>query len=207
MENGTNCIVEPFASGERIRKCRKMRGLSVIQLCERIELLPDNHGKRRSEKQINYLESGARKLSIEYATLLSQALQVRVEYLLLKDDYMTGHDMLCASLDKMEEHAKILHSLIRLIVKNQGFDIEMIDLERGDKALPANMGVSESLYYVFKTGDEVIAHLSLEDYSKLRDEIYHYSYYLVEKYRETQEKRLIKPYKMVKKQKGGERNG
>lgn len=207
MKRGTNDIAERFETGKRIKECRKLRGLSVEQLCERIESLPDNHGKRRSEKQIRYLESGARSLSFEYATLIAQALQVRAEYLLLEDNYVTGHDVLCAGLDKMEEHAKILHALIRLVAKNQGFDVEMIDLERGELSLPADMMEVEPIYYVFKAGGKIIAHLSLDDYTKLRDEIYHYSYYLVEGYRKRQEKLLMKPYEMVKKQKDGGKNG
>ena len=55
---------------------------------------------------------------------------------------------------------------------------------------------------MFKKDGLVVAHLSLLDYTKLRDEIYHYSYYLVEKYCNKQEKLLVEPYAMEPKRKG-----
>lgn len=205
MEKVTNDVEELFDTpGNRVRKCRKLRDLSMEQLSEKIELLPDNRGKRRSEKQISYIESGARPLSMEYATLIAQVLQVRVEYLLLKDNHMTEHDKFCASLDKMEESAKVIHSVIRLAANSQGCDIEMVDQTADEQIVPVE---TDSLYYAFKKGGLVVAHLPLSDYTKLRDEIYHYSYYLVEKYRIKQEKQLAMPYEIESKRKGGRENG
>lgn len=202
MAKVTDSDKNRFKTGDRIKECRKLRGLSQAQLIEKIELLPDNHGKDRNEKQIAYLESGARTLSLEYATLIAQALQVRAEYLLLKDDYMTENDKFCASLDRMEESAKILHSVIRLAANSQGCDIESVDLTEDDDPVLVE---TDSLYYVFKKDGMVIAHLSLMDYSKLRNEIYHYSCYLVEKYCKQQETQLVEPYAMEKT--GGRNNG
>lgn len=79
--------------GKRVKNCRKRYGLSRDQLVQRIEALPANCGKDRSTKQIEYIENGTRKLSNDYALLISQALGVRVEYLLLKDDFMTDTEM------------------------------------------------------------------------------------------------------------------
>lgn len=78
-----------FEMGERVKKCRKHFGLSREQLVQKIEALPENCGKDRSVKQIEYIENGIRRLSDNYAMLISRALGVRVEYLKLEDDAMT----------------------------------------------------------------------------------------------------------------------
>ena len=82
-----------FLMGKRLKECRIACGLSQEQLIEAVMKLPDNRGKERSEKQISYLENGTRPISVEYASLLAQVLNVRVEYLLLKDDFRTEHEM------------------------------------------------------------------------------------------------------------------
>lgn len=176
--------------GDRVKELLREHKMKQIELADKIHVTPEH---------LNAILNGKRSLTLEHARFIAKLFDVQLEWVMGFSDFKTANDQFCASLDKMEEHAKILHSLIRFVVNSQGFDIEMIDLEKGEKALPVNMEVSESLYYVFKDRDEVIAHLSIEDYSKLRDEIYHYSYYLVEKYRKTQEKLLIKHYKMEKK--------
>lgn len=62
--------------GKRVAECRKEMGYSQEQLIEEIIALPENNGKPRNEKQISYIESGSRTLSIEYAHLIAKVLHV-----------------------------------------------------------------------------------------------------------------------------------
>lgn len=109
-----------FLTGERLRKCREICGLSRAQLIEKIENLKDNHGKIRSEKHLSYLENGTRALSVEYAELLAQALNVRSEYLLLKDDFRTETDRIAASVGM--RHSR--NDLIVEILRCHGYGVE-----------------------------------------------------------------------------------
>jgi len=114
MEVGTQTRKDMFEAGKRLRQCREMRGLSRAKLIEAVELLPDNHGKSRSEKQLSYLENGARSLSMEYASLLAQALHIRVEYLLLKDDYKTEIERIGACVTNRNEKRDLIIELMKL---------------------------------------------------------------------------------------------
>lgn len=75
--------------GERVRLCRLSKGLTLEQLAEKVEALPSNNERARSSRHIGYVERGERTLSLEWACLLAEALDVRVEYLLCKDDFQT----------------------------------------------------------------------------------------------------------------------
>lgn len=194
----------PDTPGGRLKELRAERHLSQAELAEEIGLMQTSRTRTCSEKQIGYIERNERPMSSEYARLFSRFFGIRVQYLLCDDNYMTEHDKLCASLDRMEESARILHNVIRLAANSQGCEIEMLDITADNQPVPIE---SDSIYYVFKRDGLVTAHLSLSDYSRLRDEIYHYSYYLVEKYCNRQEKQLIEPYAMEPKQKGGRKNG
>lgn len=114
MGIGTQTKEEMFEAGKRVKECRLLRGLSREELIEKIELLPDNRGKNRSEKQLSYIETGVRKLSKEYAFLLSQALNIRVEYFLLKDDYKTEIERIGASTTNRNEKQELILDLIKL---------------------------------------------------------------------------------------------
>ena len=103
-----------FLMGKRLKECRIACGLSQEQLIEAVMKLPDNRGKERSEKQISYLENGTRPISVEYASLLAQVLNVRVEYLLLKDDFRTEHEMFVN------------------LIKLHGYDIQEVDLSESN---------------------------------------------------------------------------
>ena len=80
--NSTNSKEYMLRCGERVKKCREKAGLSQEELSAAIESLPENNGKTRSDKQISYIECGQRRLSFEYARLISQVLNVDVDYLL-----------------------------------------------------------------------------------------------------------------------------
>jgi transcriptional regulator with XRE-family HTH domain len=98
MDDVTQKRLSDVEIGERLKICRKKRGLTHMQLCELIYALPDNNGKARNEKQIGYIENGNRPLSLEYAHLLSQALSVRYEYLMGWDDYETEANFLLSKM-------------------------------------------------------------------------------------------------------------
>ena len=117
-----------FLMGKRLKECRIACGLSQEQLIDAVMKLPDNRGKERSEKQISYLENGTRPISVEYASLLAQVLNVRVEYLLLKDDFRTEHEM-------FEDGLRGLHNVYSNIVnlsKLHGYDIQEVDLSESN---------------------------------------------------------------------------
>lgn len=127
---------EMFEAGKRVKECRLLRGLSREELVEKIELLPDNHGKDRSVKQLSYIETGARKLSKEYAFLLSQALNIRVEYFLLKDNYKTEIERIGASTTNRNEKRGLILDLIKLHfyeVKDATQEMPIKTDDRGNK--------------------------------------------------------------------------
>lgn len=114
MGNRTKNDESMFEVGKRLRECREWRGLSRDELVKRVEALPDNKGKTRSVKQISYIENGTRQLSSEYALLLSQALNIRMEYLLLKDEYRTEIERIGAHATNRNEKRELVAELIKL---------------------------------------------------------------------------------------------
>jgi len=92
MGNGTSNNKNMFLIGNRLRETREQRGFTRAQLVSAIELLPANNSKTRSEKQIAYIENGTRPLSADYAQLIAEVLNVRVDYLMYKDDFQTEAD-------------------------------------------------------------------------------------------------------------------
>lgn len=116
-----------FLMGQRLKECRDIRGLSQDQLAEAVEKLSDNRGKTRSAKHISYLENGVRAMSVEYANLLAQALNIRPEYLLLKDDFKTESERIHALT--FGEHE--VYDLIIEVMKLHGYKIvaETFDYE------------------------------------------------------------------------------
>jgi DNA-binding helix-turn-helix protein len=133
--------------GKRLKECRTACGLSQEQLIDAVMKLPDNRGKERSEKQISYLENGTRPISVEYASLLAQVLNVRVEYLLLKDDFRTEHEM-------FEDGLRGLHnaySNIVNLIKLHGYDIQEVDLSesRGRRTfLQTGVDITAEVWYI-----------------------------------------------------------
>lgn len=57
---------------------------------------------------------------MEYASLLAQVLNVRVEYLLLKDDFRTEHEMFENGLSGLHD----VYSNIVNLIKLHGYDIK-----------------------------------------------------------------------------------
>ncbi len=114
MRKVTQVNPEWFAVGQQVKKCREFRGLSHDELTDRIELLPENNGKIRSPKQLSYIENGVRQLSSEYAFLIAKALNVRVEYLLLKDDFKTEGERVSAIIENKFSRPEMIEKLIKL---------------------------------------------------------------------------------------------
>ena len=123
MKIGTENVDDMFEAGRRLKECRKWRGMSREKLIECVEALPDNKGKTRSPKQISYIENGTRPLSSEYAFLLAQALNIRVEYLLLKDKYRTEEDRIHSYVTG--EHDK--HDLIISLLKLHNYNVTVTE--------------------------------------------------------------------------------
>lgn len=126
MGNVTKSSEYMFAQGNRLRECRKLRGLTREQLIAAVEQLPSNNGKTRSEKQIGYIENGSRPLSMEYAHLLAEVLQVRVEYLLLKDNFKTEYDRVAASVGKQHDAYNHITALFSI----HGYSFSDVDLSK-----------------------------------------------------------------------------
>ena len=166
MINGTSDKENMLMAGERLKECRELRGITQEKLAELIELLPGNNGKVRSAKQISYLENGTRAISMEYAVLLSQALHVRIEYLLLKDDYKTDIERIGASATTRNKKWDAILSLIRL----HGYIIDDATRE-----FPAKVDESGEEYWETKmsisTPKGGIRYFSSEEFMKLLTDI------------------------------------
>ncbi len=98
-------------SGERIRKQRKLLGLTQEKLAENIKITPSFYSQ---------IESGARKAGINTFVNLSQELSLSLDYILGNNVQPTSVD----SLDKTEY--KILHHLKKLSPKEKDFVLDII---------------------------------------------------------------------------------
>lgn len=145
-----------LTSGERLKNCRKDNGLTQKQLAEQIYSNSDSSSATGSEKQIGFLENNAREMSDKYAKVLSQALSVRYEYLLLYDNYRTVEE-----LRKAEKAAyNGIDTLLEFIASQQ-------------KAIISDPS-SGCNHAIFKEGKE-IGSLSWVQYEKLREDIFAFS--------------------------------
>lgn len=167
MGFGTEQSVDMFEVGRRLRECRELRGLSRDKLVERVEALAENGGKTRSVKQISYIENGTRKLSNEYALLLSRALNIRIEYLLLQDSYRTEGDRIGAIVSGTNKVYDLITELIKLhgyeIVADT-FDWEPLEEENGNKFRKVHYGIKST-----ETG--ACAYIGYSKINSLIDEI------------------------------------
>lgn len=130
-------------AGKRLAECRKKRDLSQEELVEKIMLLPENNGKERNEKQISFIETGKRSISLEYARLLSKVLNCRVEYLLLEDDFETESDRI---QDIIGQHTDAVSMIMQIALLN-GFEVskQMIDTELKHIRFPSDLTDDELL--------------------------------------------------------------
>lgn len=112
-------------TGSRIRECREMQNLSREELAEKIYLLPSNNGKSRSEKHLQYLETGARHASPEYLSLIAEALGVRQKYLQGRDPYRTEEERATAQRRDAE----------RMASEQRQLDMELYKIDLHDDEL------------------------------------------------------------------------
>lgn len=100
--------------GKRVKECREAAGYTQPELAEAIEALPENNGKTRSDKHISAVERGERRLSIEYARLISKVLKVDEDYLLCKSDHKTFQDWLGAIREEDEKMTKSVLYMLKV---------------------------------------------------------------------------------------------
>lgn len=168
MMFGTEQGGDMFEVGRRLRECREWRGLSRDKLVERVEALSENGGKTRSVKQISYIENGTRKLSNEYALLLSRALNIRIEYLLLQDGYRTESDR----IDAISSGTHEVYDLITELIKLHGYEIvaDTFDYEPLEK--DENGREYRNVHFGIKsTEDYACAYIGQNEINRLIDEI------------------------------------
>lgn len=168
MVFGTEQGGNMFEVGRRLRECREWRGLSRDNLVERVEALPENGGKTRSVKQISYIENGTRKLSNEYALLLSRALNIRIEYLLLQDSYRTDGDR----IDAISSGTHEVHDLITELIKLHGYEIvaDTFDYEPLEK--DENGNKFRKVHYGIKSAETgACAYIGHSEIDRIFDEI------------------------------------
>lgn len=103
-----------IAAGERLRECRTDAHLSQEELSNKVYEHPDNGFKKRSPKQIGYIERGERMASPEYAALLAKVLGVNMRYLTLEEDFKTDGERISAIVGKQYERRDLISSLIAL---------------------------------------------------------------------------------------------
>ncbi len=104
--------------GKRVKECREERGYTQAELIEKIEHLPENNGKTRNEKHLSAVERGERRLSIEYARLISRVLKVREDYLLGYGDFKTGSaETISHITDSMEKYR-----CIKYLIRGMGYE-------------------------------------------------------------------------------------
>lgn len=177
MENVTNNPWFNVPSGERLKICRKRMNLTHLQLMDKVRELPENNGKERNEKQIGYIESGKRQMSAEYARLFAKILGVQPSFLLCETDFETEFARFEATLDNMERSAKVLHAVIQYVTNSKGYEIELVDNRTNKEEFSSD---ASQFYYAIKQKGSPVAYCSLEEYSSLRREIFHYTSYLLD---------------------------
>lgn len=100
--------------GKRVKECREAAGYTQSELSATLETLPENNGKIRNEKHISAVERGERRLSIEYARLISKVLNVREEYLLCQDNFKTKQQKQKSFFGGLTNINQLLLSLLKI---------------------------------------------------------------------------------------------
>lgn len=122
MKNITQNTKNMLIAGERLKKLRTQANLTQEKLCEIINNLPENK-KERSYHQISQMENGKREISLEYAYLLSKALNVNQEYLLLESNYATDKERISAICHNTTDKLELCTSLI----EKMGYKIKTME--------------------------------------------------------------------------------
>ena len=179
--------------GRRVKAIRKQLGLTQEQLAEKLEVTPN---------YLSMIETGKKPLSIRIAKKLASLTWtegtkenppdcVRPAWIMGEDDFKTHSDEINAICDRGFQRAKILHSVISAIADDKGYSLKHFHKE----SAPDGMILLRDCYAVVENG-LVIALIPMDDYFNLRNEIAHYSAYLVNGLLERQKGQCIIPFEM-----------
>jgi transcriptional regulator with XRE-family HTH domain len=96
------------AVGERIRNCRRDKGLTQCELAERLDYA--------SERQLQRIESGETSCSVDKLMEIAQVLGVSTDFLLFGREKQKG---VCGYLaGKTEKQAEFLNRLMETVLDN-----------------------------------------------------------------------------------------
>lgn len=183
--------------GKRVAECRKEMGYSQEQLIEEIIALPENNGKPRNEKQISYIESGSRTLSIEYAHLIAKVLHVNESYLLGESEYKTDSDHIKAVAQSTTNEDIACYALmkalgykfINLKISQDGTKTSMhrrfkylrINTDDTDEQILEKAHDAEPVrYYIIEDPEGRRAHINLDDLIRMEQAIRDYTIFQLE---------------------------
>lgn len=99
-------MIDKTEKGKRLKACRQAAGLTQEVLAEIVNVNP---------KYLSQVESGRRQLSTEAARAIGKALDVRFQYLIGEDDFMTEE----AAAREIVQH----QSAMRVWLNSLGYDI------------------------------------------------------------------------------------
>ncbi|WP_270428855.1 helix-turn-helix domain-containing protein [Blautia obeum] len=183
--------------GKRVAECRKEMGYSQEQLIEEIMALPENNGKPRNEKQISYIESGSRTLSIEYAHLIAKVLHVNESYLLGESEYKTDSDQIKAVAQSTTNEdiacytfmEALGYKFIDLKISPNGTKTSMhkrfkylkINTDDTDEQILEKARDAEPVrYYIIEDPEGRRAHINLDDLIRMQQAIRDYTIFQLE---------------------------
>lgn len=183
--------------GKRVAECRKEMGYSQEQLVEEIIALPENNGKPRNEKQISYIESGSRTLSIEYAHLIAKVLRVNESYLLGESEYKTDSDHIKAVAQSTTNEDIACYAFIEALgykfidfkIAPNGTKTSMhkrfkhlrINTNDTDEQILEKAHNTEPVrYFIIEDPEGRRAHINLEDLVRMQQAIHDYAIFQLE---------------------------
>jgi len=127
-------------------------------------------GKEHSEKQIGYIERGQRKISLNYARLLSQVFNVDSAYLLCESDFKTPEEKETAEESKF--HAAFARrlkrdELVNDLIAAHGYTLRAIDKPSTDENGREYLETSIEI----KSRSGACRFMTLEEYHAFRNTI------------------------------------
>lgn len=176
MGSGTKYNKNWVEMGNRVRDCRKARGISRNKLAELIQNLPENTCHMGNEKQIGYIETGSRQLSSKYAEFISKALNVKAEYLLLKAD--SPHEIKTICIPGLEDVKRMVSAINFL--NEQGIEIEQIH-PSGYKVPTCNGFLSMEWPVVITVNNSIIWQGTINSVESVLKEICDYVWFKIER--------------------------
>lgn len=173
--------------GRRIKSLLKDHNMRQIDLASAIVWSPEH---------LSAVLNGRRTLTTEMAVSIAALFPpVRYQWLMGEDDFRTEEDRFSHILDKMEDSAKTFHSLFKGIASNFNYEIKLLDPKMLDENHIA--AITDPCYAIVDRG-KVIACISFDEYSRLRNEIAHYSSYLFGNLLTKTKSRVLEPFDFPK---------